>query len=314
MNELSTSNNDSLLADPPARTKKRKNLLAEIWKNRVLYLLLSPTIIGMLVFQYYPALTAFWGSFHTWDGRRARFVGLFNYRFFLEDPRLLQSWVNILLLLIFNLVSLTIPLLIAYLIYRLPNAVHRYWYRVLVVLPIIAPGFVFIVLWRWLFSLNGGINLILRSLGIDSQVVWLGNADTALGSIMFMGFPWIEAFTVLIFLAGFIAIPHEMLDAAAVDGATGWSRFFRIELPQIQGQLKVLVILTFIGTIQDFGRALFMTDGGPGFATMVPGLRMYNAFTQENAYGYASAIGVILFLVILVLTLINQRLIRSSEN
>jgi len=289
-------------------------LWQRIWKNRLLYLLLAPTILGMVVFQYYPALQAFWGSFHSWDGRRARFIGLFNYQFFLEDPRLLQSWANILLLLVFNLISLSFPLMVAYLIYRLPNPRHRYIYRVLVVLPVIAPGFVFIVLWRWLFSLDGGINLILRTLGVDSQVVWLGNSNTALGSLMFMGFPWVEAFTVLIFLAGFIAIPGEMIDAAMVDGATGWQRFRRIELPMVQGQLKVLVILTFIGTVQDFGRALFMTRGGPGFSTMVPGLRMYYAFTQENAYGYASAIGVILFFVILILTLINQRLIRGSED
>jgi len=292
----------------------RLTVLQRLWKSRGLYLLLAPTIVGMIVFQYYPALRAFWGSFHTWDGRRARFIGLFNYQFFLDDPRLLQSWVNIFILLIFNLISLSFPLLVAYLIYRLPNPRHRYLYRVLVVLPVIAPGFVFIVLWRWLFSLEGGINIILRAIGIDSQVVWLGNSNTALGSLMFMGFPWIEAFTVLIFLAGFIAIPGEMIDAALVDGATGWQRFRKIELPMVQGQLKVLVILTFIGTIQDFGRALFMTDGGPGYSTMVPGLRMYYAFTQENAYGYASAIGVILFVVILILTLINQHLIRGSED
>lgn len=298
----------------PTQQRRSRSLVYQIWKNRVLYLLLAPTILGMIVFQYYPAVRAFWGSFHAWDGRRARFIGLFNYQFFLEDPRLMQSWANILTLLTFNLITLSFPLLIAYLIYRLPNQRHRYIYRVLVVLPVIAPGFVFIVLWRWFFSLNGGINMILHTLGIDSQVVWLGNANTALGSLMFMGFPWIEAFTVLIFLAGFIAIPAEMVDAALVDGATGWQRFSRIELPMVQGQLKVLIILTFIGTVQDFGRPLFMTDGGPGFATMVPGLRMYYAFSQENAYGYASAIGVILFVVILVLTLINQRLIRGSED
>ncbi|MBN8620389.1 MAG: sugar ABC transporter permease [Anaerolineae bacterium] len=314
MTDISASSGESAGRSEPLRRIHQLSLWQRIWKNRLLYLLLAPTILGMVVFQYYPALQAFWGSFHSWDGRRARFIGLFNYQFFLEDPRLLQSWANILLLLVFNLISLSFPLMVAYLIYRLPNPRHRYIYRVLVVLPVIAPGFVFIVLWRWLFSLDGGINLILRTLGVDSQVVWLGNSNTALGSLMFMGFPWVEAFTVLIFLAGFIAIPGEMIDAAMVDGATGWQRFRRIELPMVQGQLKVLVILTFIGTVQDFGRALFMTRGGPGFSTMVPGLRMYYAFTQENAYGYASAIGVILFFVILILTLINQRLIRGSED
>ncbi|HRL14670.1 MAG TPA: sugar ABC transporter permease, partial [Aggregatilineales bacterium] len=76
---------------------------------------------------------------------------------------------------------------------------------------------------------------------------------------------------------------------------------------------KVLLILTFIGTLQDFGRSLFMTKGGPGWSTMVPGLRMYYAFTQDADYGYASAIGVVLFILIFVLTLINQRVVRGSD-
>ena len=289
------------------------SLLQRIWRARGLYLLLLPTIGGMILFQYYPALRAFWGSFQSWDGRRAHYIGFYNYTYFFSDPRLLQSWVNIFLLLIFNVLSLAAPLLVAYLIYRLPNNSHRYLYRVLVVLPVIVPGFVFIVLWRWLFSVDGGINVILRVIGIDSHIVWLGRADTALGSLMFMGFPWVDSFTVLILLAGFIAIPHEIIDAALVDGATGWRRFRNIELPQISGQMKVLIILTFIGTVQDFGRPLFMTKGGPGWATMVPGLRMYYSFTQESQYGYASAVGVVLFVIILILTLINQRLIRGSE-
>ena len=292
---------------------KRISLLRQIWRNRILYLLLTPTIFGMILFHYYPAVQALWGSFQSWNGRRAHFIGFYNYEYFLQDPRLIQSWVNILLLLIFNVISLAAPLLVAYLIYRLPNDRHRYMYRVAVVLPVIVPSFVFIVLWRWLFSLDGGINLILRAVGIDSRAIWLGSADTALGSLMFMGFPWVDAFTVLIILAGFIAIPHELLDAAAVDGASGWRRFFKIEFPQISGQMKVLLILTFIGTLQDFGRSLFMTKGGPGWSTMVPGLRMYYAFTQDADYGYASAIGVVLFILIFVLTLINQRMVRGSD-
>jgi raffinose/stachyose/melibiose transport system permease protein len=308
---------DSLLRgkapDSPQVKSHRPSLLQQIWQNRILYLLLFPTIFGMILFNYYPALRAFWGSFQSWDGRNAHYIGLFNYQYFFDDPRLLQSWINIFWFLLFNLISLTAPLLVAYLIFRLPNNRHRYLYRVLVVVPVVVPGFVFIVLWRWLFSLDGGINLIIRAIGIDSRVIWLGNPQTALGSLMFMGFPWVDAFTMLIFLAGFINISTEILDAAAVDGAMGWRRFWSIELPSITGQLKVLIILTFIGTVQDFGRSLFMTKGGPGWTTMVPGLRMYYAMTPEAEYGYASAIGVVLFIIIFVLTLLNQRLIRGSE-
>jgi len=303
----------SASVEPSALRRHRRSLIQRIWDSRALYLLLVPTMVGMVMFQYYPAITAFWGSFQSWDGRRAHFISVYNYEHFFDDPRLVQSFGNVGFFLIFNVFSLSVPLLIAYLIYRIPSSFHRYLYRVLVVIPVVVPGFVFIVLWRWLFSLDGGINIILRAIGINSRVIWLGNAQTALPALMFMGFPWIDAFTVLIFLAGFLNIPHEILDAAAVDGARVWDRFWRIELPSVSGQLKVMIILTFIGTIQDFGRPLFMTRGGPGWATMVPGLRMYYSFTEDAAYGYASAIGVILFVIIFVLTLINQRLVRGSE-
>lgn len=305
---------ENTLSAPIPKRSHQRGLLQRIWDSRGLYLLLIPTVVGMIMFQYYPAITAFWGSFHSWDGRRAHFIGVYNYQHFFDDPRLVQSFGNVLLLLIFNVLSLAVPLLIAYLIYRIQSSFQRYVYRVLVVIPVVVPGFVFIVLWRWLFSLDGGINIILRAIGINSRVIWLGNADTALGSLMFMGFPWIDAFTVLIFLAGFLTIPGEIIDAAAVDGARLWDRFFKIELPSVSGQIKVMIILTFIGTIQDFGRPLFMTRGGPGWTTMVPGLRMYYSFTEDAAYGYASAIGVILFVIIFVLTLINQRLVRGSED
>lgn len=291
----------------------RLTLLQQIWRSRTLYLLLFPTVFGMILFNYYPALRAFWGAFQSWDGRKANFIGLFNFQHFASDPRLLQGWVNIFLIWVFNTLSLFAPLLVSYLIYRLPKDSHRYLFRVLVVIPTIVPGFVFIVLWRWLFSLDGGINVLLRAVGINSRVVWLGNTQTALGSLMFMGFPWVEAFTVLIFLAGFLTIPGEILDAAAVDGAGAWRRFWSIELPAVRGQIKVLFILNFIGTIQDFGRPLFMTKGGPGWTTMVPGLNMYYAFTEQADYGYASAIGVVLFIIIFVLTLVNQRYIQGSD-
>lgn len=301
-------------ADATPRPVSRRGLLAQIWMNRTLYLIIAPSVLGMILFQYYPALTAFYRSFYAWDGRRATYVGLYNYDFFFKDPRLIEAWGNVTQLLIFNLVVLIVPLSIAYLIYRLPSDRDRYLYRVLMIVPMIIPGFVFIVLWRWIFSLNGALNLILSGIGLESLTnVWLGNTSTALYALMGMGFPWVDAIAMLIFLAGFMAIPGEMLDAAAVDGALGFKRFWYVELPSVRGQVKIMVILTLIGTIQDFGRPLWMTRGGPGWSTTVPGLNMYYALTQDFAYGYASAIGVVLFVIIFTLTLLNQRFVRGSE-
>ncbi|MBM4457511.1 MAG: sugar ABC transporter permease [Chloroflexi bacterium] len=299
----------------PATAVRKHSLWLRIWKNRTLYLLIAPVFFGAGLFQYYPALTALYRSFYAWDGRRAHFVGLDNFEFFLTDPRLLISWVNVSKLLIFHLiVVMTLPVLVAYLIYRLRDEGQRYRYRVLFVLPIVVPGFVNIVLWKWFYSLNGVINFLLRGVGLESWTrVWLGDPDTALYALMFMGFPWVGGITMLIYLAGFLTIPMEVLDAAIVDGATGLKRFWLVEMPFLRGQLKLQVILTFIGTIQGFQAPLIMTRGGPGYATMVPGLRMYDAAMVDFKLGYASSIGVILFIVIFTLTLINQRFIRGGQ-
>lgn len=293
----------------------RRPLWQRIWSSRMLYLLVLPMLAGMALFQYYPAATAFYRSFYAWDGRSAVYVGLNNYTFFLEDPRLLASWTNVGQLLIFALiVVVTVPLFTAYLIFRLPNLRHQYFFRVIFLLPIIVPNVVQIILWRWIFSQNGAINLLLRAIGLEGAThLWLGNADTALYALMFMGFPWINGVTMLIYLAGFMAISSEVLDAAAVDGATGLRRFWYVELPLVRGQIKLHIVLTFINVLQEFERQLIMTDGGPGWATMVPGLRMYHAGMMQFNLGYASAIGVVLFIIIFILTIINQRYIRTAE-
>ncbi len=299
----------------PYAPPRRRTVFQEIWRNRVLYLLLLPTFAGAILFQYYPAVNAFYRSFYAWDGRRAVFVGLNNFKYFFEDPKLLKAWGNVAQLLTFHiLVVVTVPVIVAYLIFRLANESHRYLFRVLFVLPMVIPGFVTILLWRWFYSSRGAINFLLRIVGMESLTrAWLGDPKTALYALMFMGFPWVGGVTMLIYLAGFMAISPEILDAAVVDGATGLRRFWQVELPLIQGQIKLQVVLAFIGIIQSFQTQMIMTNGGPGWATMVPGLSLYQAGMIDFELGYASAIGVVLFIVIFVLTLINQRYISGGQ-
>jgi len=277
--------------------------------------LILPGFGGALLFQYYPFLTAFYRSFFSWDGRNAYWVGLNNFEFFISDPRLMIAWVNIGKLLVWNLfVTMTVPVMVAYLIFRLTNDRHRYIFRVLFVLPIVVPGFVNIILWRWFFANQGAINIVLRGVGLDAITrPWLGDPNTALYALMFMGFPWVSSVTMLIYLAGFLGIPKEVLDAAVVDGATGLKRFFKVELPLIRGQLKLQVVLTFIGTLQGFETVLIMTRGGPGFSTQVPGLRLYQAAILDADLGYACAIGTVLFVIIFGITMINQHFIKGSQ-
>jgi ABC-type sugar transport system permease subunit len=142
---------------------------------------------------------------------------------------------------------------------------------------------------------------------------WLGNENTALGAFIFMGFPWCGGVAVLIVLAGLYSIPQDLFDCAKVDGVGPFRRIFTIDIYLIAGQLKLLVVLAMLGTIQGFMGQMILTDGGPGTATLVPALHLiHHAFKYRNL-GYGAAIAVLLFLIMLTLTFINMRYIRSSE-
>jgi raffinose/stachyose/melibiose transport system permease protein len=297
------------------RSSNKAGFWKRFWRSRMLYVLLIPAIGGAIVFNYYPTLTAMFRSFYAWDGRRSNFIGLANFEYFFTDPALIQSIWNITRLLIFAVVTtLTFPLMVAYFIFHLPSKRFQYIYRIIFVLPMVVPGIVTTLEWRWIYSNNGVINFLLRLVGLgDLARPWLADFDTALYALMFMGFPWIGGVGMLWFLAGFLSISREVLDAATVDGAGGFKRFWFIELPLVRGQIKLQLMLTCISTIQGFGRELIMTNGGPGYETVTPGLRMYQAGVESGELGYASAIGLVLFVVIVTLTIINQRFIKGSS-
>lgn len=142
---------------------------------------------------------------------------------------------------------------------------------------------------------------------------WLGDPSTALGAFIFMGFPWCGGVAVLIVLAGLYSIPQDIFDCARVDGIGTLRRVFLIDIHLIAGQLKLLVVLSMLGSIQGFMAQMILTDGGPSDATLVPALHLiHHAFKYRNL-GYGAAIAVLLFVIMLALTFINMRYIRSSE-
>jgi raffinose/stachyose/melibiose transport system permease protein len=308
----------------------RRTTRQQIWSARGLYLLLLPTFGLILVFSYAPILMGFYYSFTRYDGMHAFWIGLENYRRIFYDPALVQSYKNIAIILPFSLaVGITMPLFVAYLIYHLKNPKLRYWFRVLFIVPMVVPGIVMLLIWIFMYTPSGGINTILTAIGLEGLTLtpegvsraWLGDQRTALAAILFMGFPWVSPVNMLIFLAGSEAISVEMIDAAKVDGARGWKMFWHIELPMVMGQIRLIVVTGTIGVMQGFQNILVMTRGGPGYATMVPAMRMYDTVMPEGSLGvgsapqmgFGSAIGVFLFVVIMAITLFNLRMIRSVE-
>ena len=287
-----------------------------VWVKKHLYLYLVPTFFVLAIFSYYPPLSAFYHAFFDWDGvTTPRFIGLGNFREMAQDPVLLGSIPNLIKLVLASLVTgLTAPLLVAELIFSLRGGRAAYFYRLFYVMPVVVPTIVTLLLWQFIFDPNvGPVNGILGGAGLISpQTDWFGDPHIALYTLMLVGFPWVQGVNVLIYLAGLQNIPASVHDAALLDGATGWRRLRYIDLPLVMGQVKLLLILGIIGGVQGFSLQFVLTQGGPGNATMVPGYLMYQTAFQGNRFGYGSAIGLALFLVILLFTYLNMRFVRTS--
>jgi len=283
-------------------------------------LFLIPSIALLLVFNYYPFFSALFHSLFRWDGigevSRKDFVGLGHFMKLLSDRDFYIAARNVGILLFFQtLKALTVPLLVAELVFAIRNVRVGYFYRVMFVLPMVVPMVVIILIWRGLYIYETGfINQFLRVADLGEFArSWLADKKTALGAIIFMGFPWVGALPMLLYLAGLMDIPESVVDAAEVDGARGWRRFFHIDLPLLRGQMKLVLVLVIIQTLQQFEVPFILTDGGPGKATMVPGLLMYHYAFRYRQLGYASAIAVYMFLAMLILTNVNMRAMRQKE-
>ncbi|MCD6290615.1 MAG: PQQ-binding-like beta-propeller repeat protein [Anaerolineae bacterium] len=293
-----------------------RRLVVEIWRSRISYLFLLPTVALLLVFNYYPAFSGLYHAFTVWKpGVETRWVGLQQFRFLMKDQYFWVGIKNALILVVTGYIkTFTVPLLVAELIFHIRNSSVRYGLRSLFVIPLVVPGVVGILLWVNIYDPNIGLlNQTLRALGLDQMTrVWLGDEKVALWSIIAIGFPWVSPFALLIFYGGLISIPQELFDAVKVDGASAWTRFWRLDLPLLMSQIKLLLILGFIGGVQEFQLIFLTTGGGPGNVTYTPALELYYQAMRFNNFGLASAIGAVLFLVILGGTIINMRYVQSA--
>ena len=296
-----------------------------IYRHKAAYLMLLPSIVLILIFNYYNVFQAFYYAFTDWSQatrtmREVQFVGFDNFRRIFTEGYFLLGVKNLLIMMAASFIKLlTVPLLLAELVFAMrtrtgESSRRRYWFRLLLVLPRGVPGVVSTLMWKNIYDPNiGALNALLKTVGLESwQRVWLGDEATALWAIIFMGFPWVNSFAFLVFYGGLINIPEDLFEAAKVDGSNPAWNFFHIHLPLISPQLKMLIITTFISSVQDYGGVMLLTAGGPGTATYVPGLELYYAATRFGQYGYACAMGVLMFIVILAGSLLNLK-IRTEE-
>lgn len=304
-----------------------KRFFRSIYRHRTAYLMLLPSIVLILVFNYYNVFQAFYYAFTDWSiatrtMREVEFIGFSNFVKMITEGYFLLGVKNLLILMVTSFLKLlTVPVLLAELVFAMrtlsgESSKRRYWFRLFLVMPMVVPGVVSALMWKNIYDPNiGALNSILDVVGLGNlKHSWLGDEKTALGSIIMMGFPFVNSFAFLVLYGGLINIPGELFEAAKVDGSNPWWNFWHIHLPLLSPQLKMLIITTFIGSVQDYGGIYLLTQGGPGTSTYVPGLELYFAATKFGQYGYACAMGIVMFIVILIGSLINLRMKTQEIN
>lgn len=277
------------------------------------YIFIAPNMLVFSVFLFIPMVLAIYMSFNEWSLIESpTFIGLGNYTAMVQDPQFWQSLWNTVLY-TFGTVptSIALGLLVAVgLNRRLPA---RGLLRSVFFLPVVVSGVAVALVGAWIFNDSYGvINNALAVLGFD-PVPWLTSQTWAMPSII-MTTLWIRVgFNMVVYLAALQGIPPELYEAAQLDGASGWSRFRHITWPLLGPTTFLLVILNVIYSLHVFDLIFVMTGGGPGFSTTVLVMYLYQAAFQNLQMGYASAMGVVLFVLLLAFTAFQWKITRQGE-
>jgi multiple sugar transport system permease protein len=280
---------------------------------------LLPNFIGFLIFTLWPVLASVLLSFTSWDLLTApRWVGLDNFKELLgfrmdsaglkaNDPHFWKYLGNTFFLMIGLPLNMAGSLVLAVMLNQKIRFVYAY--RLIFFFPSILAGVAIFYLWKWIYNPDYGmLNVILAHAGIAGPK-WLTDIHWAKPALIFMGL-WLHAGgqSMLLFLAALQGISPELYEAAEIDGANGWQRFWAITWPGIMPVTFFIFVMGVIGGLQGGVEAAYiMTGGGPAGATTTIGYYIYTTAYESFQMGYAAAIAWILFLLVLGLTLINWR-------
>lgn len=297
----------------PTARKVRRHATGRI----IPFLFAAPAIVVYAAFVLLPMGRTVQYSLYRWDGIGASlWVGLDNYAQVFTDPELVGTILNAFkLILFFSGVPVVLGLAIAATIRRISTSrlavVARTVLFVPQVIPLVAAG----IAWSWLLSSNGLVNQVLSAIGLGGLTrAWLGDFATALPAVGVIGAWVLLGLCTLLLLAGMSRIDPALYEAARLDGAGPLREFFSITVPCLRQEIGVCVTVTVIAALASFDIVYITTQGGPGNTTMVPGLEIYYRAFVERQVGVASALAVVLMILVLVVVLPVQRLTKEESS
>ena len=299
------------MSQASSKPLRRRDSLASR-QNRYGYRFIAPWLIGLFAFTLIPMLFSLVLSFCKWNIVKGlstiEFNGLANYiRIFTKDQKFVKA-----LEVTFKFCLISIPFyqICSLLIAMLLNMRIRFMksFRMIFFLPSIIPTIAASMIWMQILGKDGLINQGLALLGIQGPA-WLNTPQTALYGLILMGL-WSTGNTIIIYLSGLQGVGEELYEAADIDGANAFQRFFKITLPMISPTIFFNVVMAVIGSFQYFTQAFVMTEGGPLTSTLFYNLYLYTMAYKDLKMGYASALAWVMFVIIMFFTLL---VIRSSS-
>lgn len=280
------------------------------------WLLTLPALIAYCAFVVYPFFTGLQYSFYKWNGiGPSTWVGFANYLRVFTDPELLTSIGNAFVLIIFfTVIPLSFGLVLASLLRTMRPGPFTSVAQTILFLPQIVPLAAAGIAWSWMYAQSGAVNQVLKLMGLGFLArPWLGDFQTALPAVGLIGSWVLTGLCTVLFLTGIGKIDTSLYESVRLDGASWFREFITITVPGLRQEISVLATITVIAALSSFDVIYTTTLGGPGRATLVPGISIYRiAFTQSEV-GLASAFGIVLMILVIVVVLPISRLSRERK-
>lgn len=284
--------------------------------DKVAFAFIAPAFIFFTLFIIVPTISSVYYSFTSWDGinPNVKFIGLANYKEIFTSARFGNALKNTVILTVFisileNAFALGLALIVDNVRWG------KNFFRSSFYIPVLISGIVSGFIWKIMYNYNfGTFNSILKNFGLDQfKQDWLGN--TALALLMIgVVLIWKGAgYYMIIYLASLQSVSPELIEAAAIDGASPWQRFRAITIPLISGAFTINFTLSLINGLKVFDQINVMTDGGPGFTTETLVYLLYKVGFNEGRQGFGTAVGIMLLFIIVILNGIQQKFLRSRE-
>jgi multiple sugar transport system permease protein len=308
----------SSFAEPLAgiTQRRRQSDRASQWKKAlVAYSFIAPNFIGFAIFTLGPILFAFALAFMHWDGSNPiTFAGLDNFWHLFRDRAFIAAFWNTIIYTVFS-VPLTLAAALGLAVLLNQKIVGRNFFRTAMFFPYVASLVAVAVVWNMLFNpAMGPVNMILYTIGIDPKNLpgWAADRHWAMATVILFGVWKNMGYFMVIYLAGLQGINPDLYEAADLDGATGWQKFWHVTIPQLTPTTFFVSVMLTIQSFKVFDQIFMITQGGPGTSTLVLVYHIYNEAFISWDLGYSSMVALVLFVLVVTITVVQFYFTRED--